>query len=83
MTIDSPQAIATFFAMVATDYAWAQYTMSAAAKQPKAAAVWAMAILGMGAIVTRAYVDNALMLVPAMAGAFVGTYIAVGLERDA
>jgi len=69
--------LAAFGAMVALDFAWAKYTIYCADRRPAHAAAIASIIFGLGAYVTLTYVDDPWMLLPATAGALVGTYLAV------
>ena len=66
-----------FGSMVILDFMWAKYTSYCASKDAMKAGVTAFVILALGAFVVLTYVDDHLMLIPACAGAFVGTYIAV------
>lgn len=74
-------SLAVFVATVAVDYAWSAYMMAAAEKQPHKAAFWSLMIVLLGAFSFLSYVDNRWLLIPAAAGAYVGTWFAVWRER--
>lgn len=66
------------FALTALiDVVWARYNIACAEHRPLSAASWSMAISAGGSLTFLAYVDNHAMLVPSIAGAFVGTYVGV------
>ena len=67
----------TFCAMVILDIVWAYYTSSVAAKKPALAGLFASTIMFCTAAVTVSYVQDPRLLPVVMAGAFVGTYLAV------
>lgn len=67
--------VLTFLAMLGLDIMSAWYTRAVAARHPTRAALAAMAMVLFGGAATIAYVDNHWMLVPALAGAALGTYI--------
>ena len=64
-----------FLAVAALDVAWARYTRAVGGRKATRAAVWAVAIYALGALVTIEYVREPWLLVPAVAGAFIGTWI--------
>jgi hypothetical protein len=65
-----------FGAMVALDFAWAIYNQATVNHQPWRASSLAAVIYVVGAIGVMNYSDNRWLLIPACAGAFVGTFIA-------
>jgi hypothetical protein len=71
------QVILVFLLMTALDYFWAKYTAAIAGKHPLWAGFHAMIILFFNGAVTIAYVADTWMLLPALVGAFLGTYLAV------
>lgn len=71
------QVVVVFAVTVALDYAWALYTLATAERRPFAASVSAVAIYALAGFATINYTGNHWMLIPAVAGCFVGTYIAV------
>lgn len=66
-----------FFCMVLLDIAWALYTKATSDSRPIMAANWAVALHGLGAAVTLAYVDDVRYMSATLVGAWVGTYIGV------
>lgn len=74
------QGFGVFLAMFATDMMWAMYTRQVADRKPLAAAAASVGLLVMGALVTLSYVTNPILLLPAAAGGFAGTWLAVRLE---
>lgn len=63
--------------MTATDIVWGQYTRAVASHKTHKACVMAVLIILTGAFVTTAYVENPWMLVPAVFGAYIGTWLAL------
>jgi hypothetical protein len=70
-----------FLALVVGDFCWAIYTAKIQQNNPMMAGLWAIAIYGISAGVTIGYTQDHWLLVPACAGAFVGTYIGVVWNR--
>lgn len=70
-----------FAVMFALDVVWAWYTAALVAKRPGAASSWASAITALSGINTVSFVHDPWLILPAMAGAFVGT--AFGMWRNA
>jgi hypothetical protein len=71
------QAAAVFTAVAVADFAWTKYMMHAAAKHPHRAALWNSVIIALGSVSVVSYTENHWMLIPALLGAYVGTYVAV------
>lgn len=71
------QAIATFFATLALDYVWAYYQRAVNSKSAGPAAWYAALIIGLNALYLLSCNDDHWMILPAAAGAFVGTYLSV------
>lgn len=65
------------FAMILLDLVFAFYVIKTAEKQAVAAGLLSAGIIVLSGYVTRAYVDDKRMLIPAAVGAFVGTAVAV------
>lgn len=70
-----------FTAMAVLDFVWAEYTAAISAGKRLASSTWAVAIILCSGYVTKSYVDNPVLLIPAGAGAFLGTWLAVHLHR--
>jgi hypothetical protein len=71
------QICLAFLSVAALDFVWAKYTYAMTGRRPIAAGLYASAIFGLGGVAVLTYATNPWMLLPAVAGAFVGTYIAV------
>lgn len=71
------QAALAFGAVAALDFVWAKYTYAMTARQPWLAGTYAGAIFALGGVAAISYVANPWMLIPSVAGAFVGTWVAV------
>lgn len=65
-----------FLVMLVLDWIWAKYNQATTRKQPWTASFYAVAIYLLGALGTLSFIDNKWLLIPACAGAFVGTFIA-------
>ena len=70
-----------FFSAVGLDALWALYIRRSSQGKALAAASCAAVLLGLGAFNAISYLENHWMLVPAMSGAFVGTYATLRLEQ--
>lgn len=66
-----------FFDLIAVDFCWAKYTKGIADSKAGPAAFWSMLIMLLGAAAVISYTQNWVLLFPAAAGAWVGTYMAV------
>lgn len=71
------QGVVVFVAVMAADFAWTKYMMYAAAKNPHRAALWNTVIIALGSVSVVSYTENHWMLIPALLGAYLGTYVAV------
>jgi hypothetical protein len=70
-----------FFGVIALDLVWARYIITTAEKRALRAAVNAALIMAITAIVTILYVSDPWAIIPATAGAFVGTYVSVWMQK--
>jgi len=64
-----------FFGMAALDIIFARYTLAVTTRRPWWASSYAAICLLLGGSVVVTYAHDPIMLIPAAAGAFVGTYI--------
>lgn len=71
------KALYVFAAMALLDFVWARYTAAVTAKGAFKSAGYAATILFLNGSVVLGYASDPWMLLPAGAGAFVGTYFAV------
>lgn len=76
------QALLVFAGMVALDFLWARYIHAASDGSAVTAAATAGLIYALSAGVTVSYMGNHLLIAPAIAGAFVGTWLGVVRQRD-
>lgn len=74
--------VLVFVAMMGADFAWTKYTLGVAAKDAFGAASWSAVIVGCGAFTVVSYTTNRWLLIPALLGAFIGTYLAVLKEKN-
>lgn len=70
-----------FASTLAADYAWTKYNVNVSAKRATAAASWSAAIVGFGAVSVVSYTHDPKLVIAALLGAFVGTWIAVKREE--
>lgn len=70
-----------FAAMFALDYVWTFYTKAIQRHAAFAASSWAVSITIFNALAQIGYVNNHWLLIPAVLGAFGGTYCAMKWGR--
>lgn len=66
-----------FSAMFLTDLCWAAYIASVKTNSAIAASWWAVALFLLGAVAVLGYTRDRWLLIPAAAGAFLGTWVGV------
>jgi hypothetical protein len=71
------RALAVFLAVAVSDWLWTKYIVTASTGLAFLAASYAAGIVVVGAFVTLAYVRDRIHIIPAVLGAFVGTYLSV------
>lgn len=71
------EAAIVFVLMCALDFVWALYVKAIAADRAGAGAGLSGAIVLLNGVVTIMYVDDPWMLIPTVAGAMVGTWLAI------
>jgi len=71
------QWLGVFVAVAVADVFWTKYFLAAANKQAIKAGYYSSLIILFTAITTRSYVHNGSLVIPACAGAFVGTWLTV------
>ena len=74
--------IAVFVVMVIIDFVWAKYIKAAADNRRIAAALYSAAIVVFGAFNTWVFIHNPWLVVSEAAGAFVGTWLSVTLDKN-
>lgn len=73
--------IVTFMSLFITDVAWAIYIQKVKEGSAWKAAGYATFMFGVMAVGTISYVKNPWLLIPAMVGAFLGTYVGVMINN--
>lgn len=68
-------SLVVFSVSAVVDAVWAKYITTAASGKAFSAAIWSSLIVACGSFVTVQYVANRWMILPAIAGGFVGTYL--------
>lgn len=71
------RALYVFLAVALMDYCWARYIRATAERRPLHAGGYAAGLLLVSALVVVSYVEDHALILPAVAGAFVGTYLSV------
>jgi hypothetical protein len=67
--------IFTFLSMFVTDIVYTQLLKSVQNDKPLASSIWASAITFLGGIAIINYTNDNMMIIPAVLGAFAGTYV--------
>jgi hypothetical protein len=75
------RATIVFLSAVGLDALWALYIRRSSQGKALAAASCAAVLLGLGAFNAISYLEDHWMLLPAMSGAFIGTYATLVWER--
>ena len=65
----------TFICMLFTDIVYTLLLKSVQNDRPLAASIWASVITFLGGVAVINYTTDNMMIIPAIAGAFVGTYV--------
>ena len=73
--------IITFFAVFVTDVLNTYYIKSITDDKPFIASTYATLVMFMYSVAVINFTNDRLMLIPALLGAFVGTYVAMILRR--
>lgn len=71
------QGLIVFATLFFLDVVWARYTTAIAERRRLAASSFGAGIIALGAYATISYIDNPLMILPAMLGAFCGTFVGI------
>lgn len=69
--------LAVFVALFCLDFVWAKYTYATTSRQALRASAYASAIIFLSGGAAIGYTSDHWLLLPAMAGAFAGTFVAV------
>jgi hypothetical protein len=74
--------VTTFFAIFLLDVVYTYYLRCIADNHVMGASVWSVACYILGSIAVINYTTNHWLLIPAMAGAFCGTYVGMKLKKQ-
>lgn len=74
--------VITFFAIATLDIVYTYYLRCVQKNQAMPASLWAVACYVLGSIAIINYTENHWLMLPAMAGAFFGTYVGMILKRN-
>jgi hypothetical protein len=75
------RAAAIFAIMAVLDFVWAKYTYATTSHRSLAAGFYAVLIIVLSGLNVLGYTHDPLLLIPAGAGAFVGTSLTVRLSK--
>jgi hypothetical protein len=67
--------LAVFLAVALSDALWTAYIRAVTRQAPALAACYSAGLVGLGAVVTLSVVADARAVLPAMLGAFAGTWL--------
>jgi len=79
-TFSWTEAAVVFLSTLAADLLWAIYIRRVGEGKSMKAAIYSAFIVLLGAVAVGSYIENSWYLFPAVAGAFVGTWITI--EHD-
>jgi hypothetical protein len=71
------RAVAVFLSVAAADFLWSRWMLAVADGAPLAAGSYSAVIVLVSAFVTCSYMKDRIHLIPAVLGAFIGTYLSV------
>lgn len=74
--------ILVFVIVTVADFLWAAYISHTAKGNIWKASFYAAAIALFGGMITLAYINDSRMIIPAVLGAFVGTYLCLRFKKD-
>ena len=73
--------LVTFVCMFLLDFCWAYYTRKVTEGRAMAASTWATILIILNATVMKYMTTDWAYFIPAAFGAFIGTYIAIKIEK--
>lgn len=73
--------LTVFLLNIVVDWIWTKYIQSVSEKHAHRAAMWSVLIVLLGAINVIAYTNNRFLLIPAVAGGYLGAYFAVRFSK--
>ena len=71
------KALGVFVLVLLTDFWWAKYIRATTDRRAITSALYAAGLILLSSGVVLAYVEDPVMILPAVGGAFVGTYLSV------
>jgi general stress protein CsbA len=75
------RALLVFAAVAILDFVWARYTFAMTARRSFGAALYASVLILLSGSAAVGYTQNHWLLIPAAAGAFIGTLVAVEMQK--
>jgi type IV secretory pathway VirB6-like protein len=75
------QCLLVFVAMAIADICWAYYFIKIDERKSVAAGMWGSAIYICGAVSVVSYTQDRTLIIPAVLGAFVGTYLTIEYKK--
>jgi hypothetical protein len=73
--------ILVFFAVALADGAWTLYMQGVAEQRKWKASLASVVIIALGAFTAISYIEDKTLLIPALFGAFVGTFVTMTLHE--
>lgn len=73
--------VLVFFAMFFADICWVAYFISIEERKSAYAGMWGGIIYIFGAFTITSYISDRTLLIPAIIGSFIGTYVVVEYKR--
>jgi uncharacterized membrane protein YfcA len=74
--------VTTFFAIFLLDVVYTYYLRCVADNNVLGASSWSVACYVLGSVAVINYTTNHWLVIPAMAGAFAGTYVGMKIKRQ-
>lgn len=71
----------TFILTLLADVCWTQYNMRSAEKRAHPAAFWSALIVAVGGLNVLLYTTSHWLLIPAILGAYLGTWVTIWYEN--
>ncbi len=75
------QCLLVFVAMVIADVCWTYYFIKIEERKSLAAGVWGSALYVCGVFGVLSYTEDRTLIIPAVLGAFVGTYLTIEYKK--
>lgn len=75
------KVIAVFIGVFFTDVCWTFYLLKVQERKSLQASIWATLLYFMGAMIVTTYVEDRWLIIPAVFGSFIGTYVVIEYKR--